>query len=315
MASTKRLTPPEEGDNLAGAWAAPLDLFFHQGPLGFEKELRGAVHRAVDAEALGKGAVYLPKQMHDLSPDGRRQDRHPADPAFLDHAQQMICLAQLAPRRGRLATLPGPEPVLRDLQDGALDHMLWPIIELAGAVMEEQIESTPVYRGRLFQVFKDRVRLDGGREATREIVRHPGSVGIIPRDERGRIVLVRQFRYVTGRELWEIPAGTCDKEGEDVDQAARRELAEETGLQAGRWKKLGRAYLVPGYDDEQMTFYLAEDLTPTEAHAELDESFKVNPFDLHDLRVLRSSGELIDAKTLLGLSWARLDIWSDPQGR
>jgi len=180
--------------------------------------------------------------------------------------------------------------------------------------MEEQIESTPVYSGRLFQVFKDRVRLDGGREATREIVRHPGSVGIIPRDERGRIVLVRQFRYVTGRELWEIPAGTCDKEGEDVDQAARRELAEETGLQAGRWKKLGRAYLVPGYDDEQMTFYLAEDLTPTEAHAELDESFKVNPFDLHDLRVLRSSGELIDAKTLLGLSWARLDIWSDPQG-
>jgi ADP-ribose pyrophosphatase len=181
--------------------------------------------------------------------------------------------------------------------------------------MEEPIESVSVYRGRLFQVFKDRVRLDGGREATREIVRHPGSVGIIPRDERGRIVLVRQFRYVTGKELWEIPAGTRDKEGEDVDQAARRELAEETGLKAGRWRKLGSAYLMPGYDDEQMTFYLAEDLTPTEAHAELDESFKVNNFDLHDLQVLRSSGELIDAKTLLGLSWARLDIWSDPLSR
>jgi ADP-ribose pyrophosphatase len=181
--------------------------------------------------------------------------------------------------------------------------------------MEEPIESVSVYRGKLFQVFKDRVRLDGGREATREIVRHPGSVGIIPRDERGRIVLVRQFRYVTGKELWEIPAGTRDKEGEDVDQAARRELAEETGLKAGRWRKLGSAYLMPGYDDEQMTFYLAEDLAPTEAHAELDESFKVNNFDLHDLQVLRSSGELIDAKTLLGLSWARLDIWSDPLSR
>lgn len=178
--------------------------------------------------------------------------------------------------------------------------------------MEERIESASVYRGRLFQVFKDRVRLPDGHVAEREIVRHPGSVAIIPRYNDGRVVLVRQFRYVTGRELWEIPAGTCDKPGEEVEAAAHRELAEEAGLQAQRWRTLGRAYLMPGYDDELMTFFLAEDLTPTAAQAEPDESFKVSPFDLHQLRVLRSTGEILDAKTLLGLSWAGLDIWSEP---
>lgn len=170
--------------------------------------------------------------------------------------------------------------------------------------MEERISSQPVYPGKLFQVFKDEVRLPDGRTTKREIVRHPGSVAIVPRLKDGRVVLVRQFRYVTGRELWEIPAGTCDKEGESLEDTARRELAEEAGFKAGRLTRLGRAYLVPGYGDELMTWFLAEDLSPTESHAEMDESFKVSPFDLPSLRVLLSSGELEDAKTLLGLAWA-----------
>ncbi len=175
--------------------------------------------------------------------------------------------------------------------------------------MEQQIESTAVYRGKLFQVYRDRVRLPNGHEAVREIVRHPGSVAIIPRDDRGRVILVKQFRYVTGREIWEIPAGTRDHPDEEVEAAARRELAEEAGLKAESWTRLGRTYLVPGYGDELMTFFLAEGLSNTEAHADLDESFKVNPFNLHDLRVLRSTGEMEDAKTLLGLAWSGLDIF------
>ncbi|MDQ6884233.1 MAG: NUDIX hydrolase [Candidatus Dormibacteraeota bacterium] len=174
--------------------------------------------------------------------------------------------------------------------------------------MEERISGQVVYPGKLFQVYRDEVRLPTGQTTIREIVRHPGSVGIVPRQADGRIVLVRQFRYATGRELWEIPAGTCDKQGESVDDTARRELAEEAGLKAERWTRLGRAYLVPGWGDELMTWYLAEGLTPTQAHAELDESFKVNPFDLPSLRVLRESGELADAKTLLGLAWAGVDL-------
>jgi ADP-ribose pyrophosphatase len=181
--------------------------------------------------------------------------------------------------------------------------------------MEEKVESQEVYAGNLFKVYRDKVRLPTGHLTTREIVRHPGSVGIIPRHPDGRIVLVRQFRYVAGRELWEIPAGTLDKPGEETQAAARRELAEEAGLKAARWTTLGTAYLMPGYCDERMTFFLAEDLSPTDAHAELDESFKVNPFDLHDLQVLRSSGELQDAKTLLGLAWAGVPLWTAPVRR
>ena len=181
--------------------------------------------------------------------------------------------------------------------------------------MEERVDSEEVYAGKLFQVFKDRVRLPNGRTTTREIVRHPGSVAIIPRRSDGRIVLVRQFRYVTGRELWEIPAGTLDKPGESIADAARRELAEEAGLKAERWTTLGSAYLMPGYCDERMTFFLAEELSPTEAHAELDESFKVNPFDVHDLQVLVSTGELQDAKSMLGLAWASVPIWQAPSRR
>ena len=174
--------------------------------------------------------------------------------------------------------------------------------------MEERINSQPVYAGKLLQVFKDEVRLPGGKTTDREIVRHPGSVAIVPRLADGRIVLVRQFRYVTGRELWEIPAGTCDKQGESIEQTAARELAEEAGFKAGRMRRLGRAYLVPGYGDELMTWFMAEDLSPTQAHAEMDESFKVNPFDLASLHVLLTSGELEDAKTLLGLAWAGIRL-------
>src|SRR6202163_4335120 len=172
-----------------------------------------------------------------------------------------------------MAGLPGPEAVLCALENGALDHDLR---SHDNPGMEERVESQEVYGGKLFKVYRDQVRLPNGHLTTREIVRHPGSVGIIPRDASGRIVLVRQFRYVAGRELWEIPAGTLDKPGEEIPAAARRELARGGGFQAEPWTKLGTAYLMPGYCDERMTFFLAEDLSPTDAHPELDESFKVN---------------------------------------
>src|SRR2546421_10234773 len=110
--------------------------------------------------------------------------------------------------------------------------------------MEERIESQPVYNGKLFQVFKDRVRLPNGNATTREIVRHPGSVAIVPRHKDGRVVLVRQYRYVTGRELWEIPAGTLDKPGGGSAEGARRELAEGGRLRAGKWSRTRSAYWI-----------------------------------------------------------------------
>lgn len=304
--------PAEERDDVAGVTPAAITRRNHQGFLGLEQDVGGAIYGTVDAELLGVGTIELPQQVNDAAPDMGWNQLDVAQATFLDNTQQLIGLAQLVSWGEGGFTFPGPEAVLSDFENGAFDHDLR---RHHNPHMEERVESEEVYAGKLFQVFKDRVRLPNGQTTTREIVRHPGSIAIIPRQSDGRIVLVRQYRYVTGRELWEIPAGTLDKPGESISDAARRELAEEAGLKAERWATLGRAYLMPGYCDELMTFFLAEELSPTEAHAELDESFKVNPFDVHDLQVLRASGELQDAKTLLGLAWAGVPIWQEPEQR
>ena len=284
----------------------------HQVFLCLEEDIGRTVDRSVDAQPLGVVAVELTEQLHDAAPDVGRNQLDVAQPAFLDGIEQAVGLAELVLRRESGLSLPGPETVLSDFENGPLDHDL---TRHHNPHMEERVESQEVYAGRLFQVYKDQVRVGNGKVVTREIVRHPGSVAVIPRQADGRVVLVRQFRYVTGRELWEIPAGTLDKPNESIPDAAHRELAEEAGLKAERWTTLGSAFLMPGYCSERMTFFLAEDLSATEAHAELDESFKVNAFDIHDLQVLRSTGELEDAKTVLGLAWAGIPIWELPSHR
>ena len=302
----------KQRDNVPRTAAPAASRRDHEGFLGVEQDFRRPVKGPVDAEPFRVATVQLPQQMNDATPDMGRDQLQLLDAAFFDRIQELIGFAQLAARCRPMPTLPGPEAELSDLENGALDHDL---SSHDNPGMEETVESQEVYGGKLFKVYRDRVQLPSGKLTTREIVRHPGSVGIIPRDASGRIVLVRQFRYVAGRELWEIPAGTLDKPGEETPAAARRELAEEAGFTAQRWTLLGTAYLMPGYCDEQMTFFLAEDLSPTESHPELDESFKVNPFDAHDLQVLRASGELLDAKTLLGLAWAGVPLWAAPSRR
>lgn len=180
--------------------------------------------------------------------------------------------------------------------------------------MEELIGRRTVFAGKLLTVFRDRVRLPGGATAVREVVQHPGSVGLIPVDRRGRVVLVRQYRHAVGIELWEIPAGTAEP-GETPAQTAARELEEETGYRAGRWVELGAAYLVPGWCTERMAFFRAERLRPTAARRPADETLSAGAFSPEALRALRAGGEIRDAKTLLGLSWAGFDIWNPPPRR
>lgn len=303
---------PEERNDVAAAVSAAEAGGKHQIFLGFEQNVSRSLNRAIDAKLLRVAAIELTEEMNDAPPDVCRNQLELRNPALLDGAEQLIGFTKLMARGGGGSSLPGPETMLGDLENGSLDHGLR---RHDNPRMEERVDGEQVYPGKLFQVYRDRVRLPNGKETTREIVRHPGSVAMIPRHADGRIVLVRQFRYVAGRELWEIPAGTMDKPGEDTLAAARRELAEEAGLKAQKWTMLGKAYLMPGYCDELMTFFLAQELSPTEAHAEMDESFKVNPFDVHDLQVLRSTGELLDAKTLLGLAWAGVPLWDAPSRR
>src|SRR5262245_7982751 len=127
----------------------------------------------------------------------------------------------------------------------------------------EVVSSQLVYDGRIFDVTVDRVRLPHGREATLELVRHDGSVVLLPITADGRVLLVRQYRHAAGRFLWELPAGSLEAR-EDPEAAAMRECHEELGLIPGRIERLLTLFPTPGFCTETMTFFQIMDLrTPS----------------------------------------------------
>lgn len=169
---------------------------------------------------------------------------------------------------------------------------------------EIPISSRRVYEGRIVRLRVDEVELPGGRRAIREVMEHPGAVGIVPLDEAGRVILVRQFRYAVGQRLLEIPAGTLAP-GEDPLDTADRELQEETGLKAGRFSLLAVFYPSPGVSTECIWVYLAEQLTQGTGQAEEDESIEVVKIPLDEALNLIASGEIRDAKSIVGLVLAK----------
>jgi 8-oxo-dGTP pyrophosphatase MutT (NUDIX family) len=160
----------------------------------------------------------------------------------------------------------------------------------------EVLESERIHAGSVFEVVRERVRLASGLEQVLEFVRHGGAVAIAARRDDGRLVLVRQYRHATGETLLEVPAGRLEA-GEQPLEAARRELEEETGLAAERWRELARFYAAPGFCSERLVLYLAEGLVPCgpdRRAADPDEELEI--VDLHPAQVL---GQARDAKTLL----------------
>ena len=166
-------------------------------------------------------------------------------------------------------------------------------------------EIRKVYEGRVLTLQIETIPLPKGGELKAEIVRHPGSVVIVPVTDSGEIVLVRQYRPAIGRSAWELPAGSL-KPGEDVERAATRECHEEIGLVPGRLERLGAFYPTPGYCDELMNFYRASGLRdPREgekAEQDEDEDIEARPFGLEALRRMIAGGEIIDLKTIAGLA-------------
>jgi len=165
-------------------------------------------------------------------------------------------------------------------------------------------EIRKIYDGRIFSIVAERVTLPNGRELKAEVVRHPGSVVIIPIKENGDVILVRQYRHAVGRSLWELPAGSL-KKNEDPEKAAIRECHEEIGLIPARVERLGSFFPTPGYCDEDMIFYRATQLRePREgdvAHPDEDEDIETKTFALDELRRMITSGEIADLKTVAGV--------------
>ena len=155
-----------------------------------------------------------------------------------------------------------------------------------------------VFQGKVFSVTRETVAEPGGVCVVREIIRHPGSSVVIARNEAGEYLLIRQYRYAASKKLWEAVAGRIDP-GETPLAAARRELAEEAGLAARRWKKLGVFYPSPGFMDERMWLYLAQNLSPATAECDEDERITRKWFTRAQFGAMVRHNRIVDAKTVL----------------
>jgi ADP-ribose pyrophosphatase len=162
------------------------------------------------------------------------------------------------------------------------------------------LSSRIVYKGGHIQVREDRVIEPAGHEASREIVVHPGAVCIVARPTPETVILIRQYRHATGRELVEIPAGTLH-EGEDPKECAIRELEEEAGYRAASIVERGRFWTTPGFTTEFMYLYEATNLTKTQINPDEDEVIEVDIVPRSKALQMIDDGQIQDAKSILGL--------------
>jgi ADP-ribose pyrophosphatase len=176
---------------------------------------------------------------------------------------------------------------------------------------ERLVESRVLHKGRYLEFRLDTVERADGSRAERDVVWHPGAVAILAIDAADRVLLVRQFRLPAGGILLEIPAGTLDVDPEtgaieDPDEAARRELEEETSYRAGSWRRLASFWTAPGFASELMHLYLATDLEPADADRlgpEEDERLELVRLPFADAVAAAERGEIADAKSIVGLLW------------
>ena len=168
-----------------------------------------------------------------------------------------------------------------------------------------RLQHRRIFRGRVFDVEQDRVRMPNGRQVTLEIVRHRGSVVMIPQPSRREVILIRQYRYAIGQWIWELPAGSLEPD-EAPRVAARRECREEIGLTPRRLTRLMALYPTPGFCDELMFFYRCEDLVQPTTPVALDPDEQIEPriYTLAEAQRLVDRGQILDMKTVLGLRLA-----------
>lgn len=168
---------------------------------------------------------------------------------------------------------------------------------------ETKIDGVKVFNGRLLQVYRDTVRLPNGKTSSREWIKHPGAAVVIPYLSNGHILLIRQFRYPVGQTMLELPAGKIDT-GESPVDTIRRELAEETGFTPKKLIEIGLIHTCVGYSSERLYLYWADGLRQGAACPDEDEMLETVPLDIADAMNRLYTGEITDAKTIIGLFWA-----------
>ncbi|MCD8321881.1 MAG: NUDIX hydrolase [Oscillospiraceae bacterium] len=164
---------------------------------------------------------------------------------------------------------------------------------------EKAVRHVNTYGGIIVDVDVDMVKLPNGAVTMREVVHHPGGVCIAAVDEAGLVSMVRQYRYPFQTHLWELPAGKLEP-GEEPFPAAKRELSEETGLEAENWQLLGQIYTSPGFSTETLYIYLATGLHQGAAHPDPNEFLDVEKWPMDTLLSRIATGEIRDAKTVVG---------------
>lgn len=165
---------------------------------------------------------------------------------------------------------------------------------------EETLSSESIYKGKIFEVTKDTVTLENGKEALREVVHHSGGVCVVPITDDGCILFVRQYRYPFKEAILEIPAGKINP-GEDHYECGLRELLEETGAVPDEYKFIGTAYPTPAYVTEKIHMYLAKGLTFSEQHLDEDEFLEVEKIGINRAVEMIMADEIHDAKTQIAV--------------
>lgn len=174
------------------------------------------------------------------------------------------------------------------------------------------LSSKRVYEGRIINLRVDTVALPDGRTGTREVVEYDGAVAIVPVNEKGELLLVRQYRHAVGKTLLEIPAGKLEPE-EDPAASARRELLEETGCEAKHLTKLVSFYSTPGFTTEKLHLFLATGLTLKEQNLDDDEFIDVATIPYERALEMIWTGEICDAKSITGI-FAAYNLKNKPTG-
>jgi ADP-ribose pyrophosphatase len=166
---------------------------------------------------------------------------------------------------------------------------------------ETILDTQTIFEGRVVALDVATVRLPSGRTAKRELIRHGGAEAVVPLDDEGNVLMVRQFRLAVNESLLEIPAGGLDAPDEDPRDCAAREMQEEVGYRPGELVSLGKFYVTPGYSSEVIHLFLGLKLEPASLPADDDEYIKIERLPFDQLVEMAYDGRLLDSKTIIAL--------------